>query len=78
MIVLLAICMEVSWLSAWATLGSAAMLGRPFALVEAAIALVGAVLVTRLSSGRGWLVLGVLALQAVGLLGAAALVLHAL
>jgi hypothetical protein len=76
--VLLAICMEVSWLSAWATLGTAAMLGRPFALVEAAIALVGAVLVTRLSSGRGWLVLGVLALQAAGLLGATALVLHAL
>jgi hypothetical protein len=70
--------MEVSWLSAWATLGAAAMLGRPFALAEAAIALVGAVLVTRLSSGRGWLVLGVLALQAAGLLGAAALVLHAL
>jgi hypothetical protein len=77
-IVLLAICMEVSWLSAWATLGTAAMLGRPFALVEAAIALVGAVLVTRLSSRRGWLVLGVLTLQAAGLLGATALVLHAL
>ena len=78
MIVLLAICMEVSWLSAWATLGTAAMLGHPFALVEAAIALAGAVLVTRLSSGRGWLVLGVLTLQAAGLLGATALVLHAL
>jgi len=77
-IVLLVICMEVSWLSAWATLGTAAMLGRPFALVEAAIALVGAVLVTRLSSGRGWLVLGVLALQAAGLLTATALILHAL
>jgi len=77
-IVLLAICMEVSWLSAWATLGTAAMQGRPFALVEAAIALAGAVLVTRLSSGRGWLVLGVLTLQAAGLLGATALVLHAL
>lgn len=70
--------MEVSWLCAWATFATIGTMRRPFPLVEATIAFVGAFLLTRLSSGRGWRVVWVAAVQAAGLLGASAGVLHGL
>jgi Domain of unknown function (DUF4129) len=70
--------MEVSWLCAWATFATIGTMGRPFPLVEATVAFVGAFVLTRLSSGRGWRVVWIAAVQAAGLLGASAGILHGL
>jgi uncharacterized protein DUF4129 len=70
--------MELSWLCAWATFAMIGMTGRPFPLVEASIAFVGAFVLTRLSSGRGWRVVWVVSVQAAGLLGASAGILRGL
>lgn len=69
--------MELSWLSAWALFTTGLLAPRSFPLLEATLAFLGAFALTRLSTGRGWLVLGVLGLQAGGLLVAAAGFLHA-
>lgn len=74
----LAIGMEATWLAAWATCLTAAILHRPFPLGAAAAALLGGYWLTRLHTGRGWLVLAVLAAQAVGLAAAAGGVIHGL
>jgi hypothetical protein len=70
--------MEVSWLCAWATFATLGTMGRPFPLVEATVAFVGAFVLTSLPSGRGWRVIWVAAVQAAGLLGATAGILHGL
>ncbi len=70
--------MELSWLCAWATFATIGTMGRPFPLIEATIAFVGAFALTRLSSGRGWRVVWVVGVQAAGLLGASAGILHGL
>ena len=70
--------MELSWLCAWATFATIGTMGRPFPLVEATIAFVGAFVLTRLSSGRGWRVVWVVGVQAAGLLGVSAGILHGL
>jgi len=70
--------MEMSWLCAWATFATIGMMGRSFPLVEATVAFVGAFVLTRLSSGRGWRVIWVAAVQTAGLLGASAGILHGL
>jgi hypothetical protein len=69
--------MELSWLGAWAVFAAAALVNRPFPLIEATAAFLGASLLTRLLSGRGWLVIAVLALQAAGLVAATAAMVHA-
>lgn len=74
----LTIGMELSWLCAWATFATIGTMGRPFPLVEATIAFVGASVLTRLSSGRGWRVVWVVGVQVAGLLGASAAILHGL
>jgi len=73
----LAHCMELSWLAACMTVAFAALLPGPSPLGPAILAFAGAFVLTRLSTGRGWLVLGVLALHAGGLLCASASILHA-
>jgi hypothetical protein len=78
LVALLTIGMEFAWVGAWATCLTAATLGRPFPLGAGAAALFGGYLLTRLHTGRGWLVLGVLAVQALGLLVAAGGVVHGL
>jgi hypothetical protein len=70
--------MELSWLCAWATYVTVGTMGRPFPLVEATVAFVGAFVLTRLSSGRGWRIVWVAAVQAAGLIGASAGILHGL
>ncbi len=70
--------MELCWLCAWATFATIGTFGRPFPLVEATIAFVGAFALTRLSSGRGWRVVWVAGVQAAGLLGASSGILHGL
>ena len=70
--------MELCWLCAWATFVTIGTFGRPFPLVEATIAFVGAFVLTRLSSGRGWRVVWVAGVQAAGLLGASSGILHGL
>lgn len=70
--------MELSWLGAWATFATIGTMGRTFPLVEATVAFVGAFVLTRVSSGRGWRVIWVAAIQAAGLLGATAGILHGL
>jgi Domain of unknown function (DUF4129) len=70
--------MELSWLCAWAIFATIGRMGRPFPLVEAAVTFVGAFALTRLSSGRGWRVISVAAVQGAGLLGASAAILHGL
>ncbi len=70
-------CMELSWLCAWASFATIATMHRPFPLFEATLAFVGAFILTRLSTGKGWLVLGILGAQAAGLLCATAGILHA-
>ena len=70
--------MELSWLCACAVFATVGTMGRPFPLVEATVAFVGAYVLTRLSSGRGWRVIWVAAVQAAGLLGASAGILHGL
>jgi hypothetical protein len=73
----LAHCMELSWLAAWMIFVSAALLPDPSPLGPAILAFAGAFVLTRLSTGRGWLVLAVLALHTGGLLCASAIILHA-
>lgn len=70
--------MELSWLCAWAIFATIGTMGRPFPLVEATVAFVGAFVLTRLSSGRGWRVVWIAAMQGAGLLGASAGILHGL
>jgi len=70
--------MELSWLGAWATFATVGTMGRPFPLVEATVAFVGAFVLTRLSSGRGWRVIWVTAVQVAGLLCASGGILHGL
>lgn len=72
----LASVMELSWLAAWATFAGIGTMGRPFPLVQATMTFVGAFVLTRLSSGRGWRVIWVVAVQTAGLLGATACILH--
>jgi hypothetical protein len=70
--------MELCWLGAWGVFTSAALLQRPFPLLEATAALAAASLLTRLLSGRGWLVVAVLGFQTIGLLAAVGAVLRGL
>jgi len=70
--------MELCWLSAWAVYLTGMTASRPFPLCEAILAFVGAFLLARLSTGRGWLVLTVLGVQAAGLLSTGILFLRAL
>ena len=70
--------MELSWLCAWVTFATIGTMGRPFPLVEASVAFVGAFVLTRLSSGKAWRVVWIVGAQAVGLLAASAGILHGL
>lgn len=60
--------MELSWLYAWATFLTISILHRPFPFPEAIGAFVAAAVLTRFSLGRGWRIIHILSLQAIGFL----------
>jgi len=68
--------MEFTWRYAWAGFAMFGMTGRPVPLFEALIAFSIAAVVTRLSRGRGWRILYILALQAFSLVFAAGALIH--
>ncbi len=59
--------MELSWLYAWANFLTISLLERPFPLLDAVAAFALAAVITSLSLGRGWRVILILGLQALGL-----------
>ncbi len=59
--------MELSWLYAWANFLTISLLKRPFPLFDAVTAFALGAGITSLSMGRGWRVILVLGLQALGL-----------
>jgi hypothetical protein len=58
--------MELCWISAWANLLTPLILQRPFPLPDAAASFMFAVILTHLSSGRGWRIIAVLGIQSLG------------
>lgn len=70
--------MELSWLLCIMTFSTVSIMGRSFPFAEAIGTFLLAFLLTRLSSGRTWRVIYVLAVHAAGLALAAAGVVHAL
>ncbi len=66
-LLLLACCgMELSWLCAWANFLALSLLKRPFPLPDALVLFGLAAVITFLSKGKGWRVILVLSLQALG------------
>ncbi len=61
---------ELSWLYAWATFLTMAIFQRPFPLLEAVGTFGMASLLTMLSTGKGWRVISILVIQALGLMAA--------
>jgi hypothetical protein len=70
--------MEMSWFFAWAMFSAMATLHRPFPFLEAIGAFALAACLTRISTGKGWRIAQILALQAFGFLGAALTIVHLL
>lgn len=68
--------MELSWFLGWAMFCSLMTLHRPFPFFEAVAAFALAVLTTRFSTGRGWRIVHVLGIQAVGFACAGLWVIH--
>ena len=76
LIILSAAIMEVSWLYAWASFLSTAILQRSFPFPEAVGTFGLAAILTRLARGKGWRVLWVLGLQVCGYALAALRLIH--
>ncbi len=76
LLLLLAGCMELCWIFAWATFLTDTFFNKPFPLPEVMIPFYLAAGLTVVSKGRGWRVLTLLAFHAAGLLLAALRVLH--
>jgi hypothetical protein len=76
LIILSGAIMEVSWLYAWASFLSAAILQRSFPFPEAVGTFGLAAILTRLARGKGWRVLCVLGLQVCGYALAALRIIH--
>ena len=70
--------MELSWFFAWAMFASVATLHRPFPFFESILGFVMAVLVTRISTDKGWRVVQIAGLQAAGFTFAALVIAHRL
>jgi len=70
-------CMEFTWRYAWAGFVMFAMAGRPVPLLEALAVFTLAAVATLFSRGRGWRILYVLLLQAMSLVLAAGVMVHA-
>lgn len=68
--------MELSWFLAWAMFLSQLTLHRPFPFFETIAAFAWGAFVTRLSTGKGWRVVSVLGIRALGFIGAALLLIH--
>jgi len=69
--------MEFIWRYAWAGFAMFAMTGRPVPLFEALGAFFLAAIVTRLPQGKGWRIVSILALQAICIVFAAGVMVHA-
>jgi len=69
--------MELIWLYSWATFVTASILHRSFPLMEAIIAFSLATALTLLSKGRGWRIVRILGLQALGFVFTVLRILHA-
>ncbi len=69
-------CAEICWLYAWASFVMAAVTGRPYAFLSALCVFFLATVCTALSLGKGWRIIGVAAIQALGFGCAALMVLH--
>ena len=70
--------MELSWLYAWATFLTSSILHQPFPFPEAVGSFVLAAVLTQLSEGRGWRVVYILCIQAVGFIPAIVRMVHVL
>ena len=62
--------MELSWLYAWATFLTSSVLDHPFPFLEATGAFALAAAITLFSEGRGWLVIQIVGLHALGFIPA--------
>ncbi len=76
MLVVAGACMEMCWLYGWATFCFSAIFGRPFPLLEAAMAFVLGAWITRLATGRGWRIAAIFGLEAVGFACALSVSIH--
>lgn len=70
--------MEICWLYAWAAFSMAAIMGKPFPVVEAIITFVLAAVLTHVSFGKGWRVIQVGGLQTLGFVCVALGILHSI
>jgi len=68
--------MELSWFLGWAMFLSLMTMHRPFPFFDTIIAFALASFVTRLSTGKGWRIVGVLGMEILGLMCAAWLMIH--
>ena len=67
---------ELSWFLGWAMFCSLTIMDRPFPFFQTIAAFALAAGLTRLATGRGWLMVNVLGIEILGFISAALLLIH--